>query len=99
MDRNQFIGLILMFALLAVYFTWFAPEPPAPELLTTQEEPIAETVAEATSSDTANITSTLPAISDSAQATLNTQKYGDFAFAASGTASTKTIENDELILT
>ena len=88
-----------MFALLAVYFTWFAPEPPAPELLTTQEEPIAETVAEATSSDTANITSTLPAISDSAQATLNTQKYGDFAFAASGTASTKTIENDELILT
>ncbi|MEQ9466508.1 MAG: membrane protein insertase YidC [Ekhidna sp.] len=96
MDRNQFIGLILMFALLAVYFTWFAPEPPAPETLTTQDEPIKEVVSEATSADT---TSLVPAISDSAQASLNTQKYGAFAFASGGNETLKTIENSELIVT
>ena len=38
MDRNQFTGLILMFALLAVYFTWFAPEPAVEELANILEE-------------------------------------------------------------
>lgn len=95
MDRNQFIGLILMFALLAVYFTWFAPEPPVTEELTTQEEPVAETIAQTAPSETA----TIPSITDSAQATFNTQKYGAFAFAAQNNEGTKTIENNELKLT
>ncbi|MEP1032144.1 membrane protein insertase YidC [Ekhidna sp.] len=93
MDRNQFIGLILMFALLAVYFTWFAPEPPVPEELSTQEEPIAEVVEESTTQD---IPSIAPAIPDSVQASLNTQKYGAFAFASEGEEKLKTIENKEL---
>ncbi len=92
MDRNQFIGLILMFGLLAVYFTWFAPEPPTEEL-TTQEEPIAEPIAQATSSDSTNV---LPSIPDSLQNEINQQQYGAFAFAAETTESDKIVENNEL---
>lgn len=85
-----------MFALLAVYFTWFAPEPPAPEVLTTQEEPVKEVVSQAAPSDSTEI---LPIMSDSVQASINSQIYGAFAFAADGPESEKTIENDELIIT
>lgn len=95
MDRNQFIGLILMFALLAVYFTWFAPDPPASEELTTQSEPVQEAVAEV-SADTTTIVPTLP---DSIQASFNSQKYGAFSFAADGQEEVSTIENEELIIT
>ncbi|WP_421765628.1 membrane protein insertase YidC [Ekhidna sp.] len=95
MDRNQFIGLILMFALLAVYFTWFAPDPPVPEELTTQTEPVQETIAEV-SSDT---TTVIPVLSDSVQASFNSQKYGAFAFAAGADEKVNTIENEELIIT
>ncbi|WP_436516704.1 membrane protein insertase YidC [Ekhidna sp. To15] len=94
MDRNQFIGLILMFALLAVYFTWFAPEPPVPEELTTQEEqPVSEIVAEAAPADS---TTMVPSIPDSVKASLNVQQYGAFAFASEGEEALKTIENNEL---
>ncbi|WP_420578081.1 membrane protein insertase YidC [Ekhidna sp.] len=95
MDRNQFTGLILMFALLAVYFTWFAPEP-AVEELTTQEEPVEEVVEEASPIDTVTI---LPQISDSVKASLQTQKFGAFAFAAEKSEAFKTIENNEVIIT
>ncbi|MEP5103385.1 MAG: membrane protein insertase YidC, partial [Ekhidna sp.] len=95
MDRNQFIGLILMFALLAVYFTWFAPDPPVPEELTTQTEPVQETIAEV-SSDT---TTVIPDLPDSVQESFNSQKYGAFAFAAGAEERVNTIENEELIIT
>ncbi|SNS79423.1 YidC/Oxa1 family membrane protein insertase [Ekhidna lutea] len=95
MDRNQIIGLTLMFALLAVYFTWFAPDAPQPEELTTQQEPATETIQEATPTDSVT---TLPVVSDSEQNSLNTQKYGAFAFAASGDESIQKIENEELII-
>ncbi|WP_425391748.1 membrane protein insertase YidC [Ekhidna sp.] len=97
MDRNQFIGLILMFALLAVYFTWFAPNPPPAEELTTQEEPISETIEEAAPAE--ENAEALPAIPDSIQATLKTQQYGAFAFAAEGEENEKSIENEEIIVT
>lgn len=95
MDRNQFIGLILMFGLLAVYFTWFAPEPPVPEELTTQDEPVAEVVSETTPTDTLTQVQAIP---DSVQTSLNTQKYGAFAFASAGDEALRTIENSELTL-
>ncbi|WP_420319249.1 membrane protein insertase YidC [Ekhidna sp.] len=94
MDRNQFIGLILMFALLAVYFTWFAPEPPIEEL-STQEEPVSETIEEAAPVDSTFI---LPTIPDSIQASLITQQFGAFAFAADGGETEKTIENEEILI-
>lgn len=95
MDRNQFIGLILMFALLAVYFTWFAPDPPVAEELTTQEEPVQEAVTEAMPSDTVSMVSE---ISDSLQNSLNTQKYGAFAFASEGEETGQLIQNEELTI-
>ena len=84
-----------MFALLAVYFTWFAPEP-AVEELTTQEEPVEEVVEEASPIDTVT---TLPQIPDSVKASLQTQKFGAFAFAAEKLEAFKTIENNEVIIT
>ena len=97
MDRNQFIGLILMFALLAVYFTWFAPEPPVAEEIVTQEEQTTQptqTLAAPTDSETPQ-----PIMADSVKASLNAQQYGDFAFAADGDEQLNTIENDELVIT
>ena len=85
-----------MFALLAVYFTWFAPEPPVPEELTTQQENTEQPVQQATPIDT---TSTVAAIPDSLQASLNTQKYGAFAFASEGDEVLKSIENKDLLVT
>ncbi|MEO9869532.1 membrane protein insertase YidC [Ekhidna sp.] len=96
MDRNQFIGLILMFALLAVYFTWFAPEPPVTEDLTTQEEPVSEVIPQTSSTDTVSTTNL--SMPDSVQSSLDVQTYGAFAFAANGEVSVKTIENKELLI-
>ncbi|MEO9484934.1 MAG: membrane protein insertase YidC [Ekhidna sp.] len=93
MDRNQFIGLILMFALLAVYFTWFAPDPPSPEELATQEEQVSQPITQSTPEETPSTIQTIP---DSVQASLNTQKYGAFAFAGEGAEELKTIENEDL---
>ncbi|MEO1254915.1 MAG: membrane protein insertase YidC, partial [Bacteroidota bacterium] len=95
MDRNQFIGLILMFALLAVYFTWFAPEPPTEEL-TTQETMPSEVVSEQPSQDTTSTTTISSNISDTLQNAINQQKYGAFAFAASTEEREKIVENEEL---
>ncbi|GAB4243844.1 MAG: membrane protein insertase YidC [Ekhidna sp.] len=96
MDRNQFVGLILMFALLAVYFTWFAPDPPPP----TPEEvventPIEETNEQSESTKEASVYQT----PDSLIAAENFLKYGAFANAAGGEEQLKVIENDELLIT
>lgn len=86
-----------MFGLLAVYFTWFAPEPPVPEELTTQEEPINNTATENTPNEPA--AAQQEAIPDSLMATLNIQKYGAFAFASEGDETLKVIENEDLKIT
>lgn len=97
MDRNQFTGLILMFALLAVYFIWFAPEPPPPSL----EDEVAQTSIQESSDSTAVEETTIQSIAtpDSLVAAEKFLKYGSFAFAADGTESTKVVENDELKIT
>ncbi len=85
-----------MFGLLAVYFTWFAPEPPATEELTTQQEstPV-EAIEESSQLDPV---ATAIGIPDSVKASLNTQKYGAFAFASAGEEVSRTIENEDLII-
>ena len=98
MDRNQFIGLILMFGLLAVYFTWFAPDPPPP----VEEQPNQEAVTsdiESTPLVNDSSSSATPQLPDSLINELNVQKYGSFAFAADVTESEQTLENDELKIT
>lgn len=100
MDKNQFIGLILMFALLAVYFTWFAPEPPV-EDPTTQVEEVTSTeetsiVAESQNRTQSNTTDSISPQTDSLQQALNTQKFGSFAFATDKEEKNQVLENDEL---
>jgi len=96
MDRNQFIGLILMFALLAVYFTWFAPAPPTPEETVNQKEPAADRTA---SSRAADVRTKAVEPSDSLIAVENFIKYGAFAFAVEDQEETQKIENEDLIIT
>lgn len=50
MDKNQFTGLMLMFALLAVYFIWFAPDPPPPTI--EEETPVESAIQETTEAST-----------------------------------------------
>ena len=89
MDKNQYIGLILMFGLLAVYFVYFSPEsPPITEKTPTEEK---RTVL----SDTASI-NTIQAISDSERSRTDSLQYGAFAFAFSGNEVEQVLENEDL---
>ncbi|MEM8938819.1 MAG: membrane protein insertase YidC [Bacteroidota bacterium] len=95
MDRNQFIGLILMFALLAVYFTWFAPDPPAVTEETqkeiTEPKPQLDSVSVTIHENEVNT-------SDSIRNVRNYEKYGVFAFAVSDNEEATTIENEDMII-
>ena len=84
-----------MFALLAVYFTWFAPEPPVAEEIAALEESesVSEPVTNVVEQDTTSIITSIP---DSVKASLNTQKYGAFAFASEGEEAMELVENEEL---
>ncbi len=85
-----------MFGLLAVYFTWFAPDPPVP----TEEETPQEIAQVATSQDsTSAFTPAEVVIPDSVKDARNFDKFGVFAFAVSENTETKTIENEDLIIT
>lgn len=96
MDRNQFIGLILMFALLAVYFTWFAPDPPPPII----EDAIEQTSSEGSVAPQTDVAQTIISQTpDSLIEAENYLKYGAFAFAIADKEVTKTVENDELKIT
>ncbi len=96
MEKNQFIGLILMFALLAVYFTWLAPEPSFIE-----EGKQADEIATALSDSV--VVSEIPQlkseISDSLNSAINLQKFGALAFAAEGNETEEVIETEELLIT
>jgi YidC/Oxa1 family membrane protein insertase len=97
MDRNQFLGLILMLVLITVYFQFFAPEPPAPEEIDNiveSTEPITPI-----SEDTVTTTTMETVLSDSAQVKLNEMKFGLFSPLASGQNKQLTIENENIEVT
>ncbi len=97
MDKNQSIGLVLMFGLLAAYFLWFSPEPPLPEeVIDNQEQQSSNT--NATQPDT-EVEMESQAIPDSVLSKMNSQKYGVFSFAANAGEVEKVLENDELKIT
>ena len=96
MDKNQFTGLMLMFALLAVYFIWFAPDPPPPTI--EEETPVESAIVESAEIPATSQEETqLP--SDSLLAAENIQKYGAFAFASIGEEELEVIENEEMWIT
>jgi YidC/Oxa1 family membrane protein insertase len=97
MDRNQFIGLILMLVLITVYFQFFAPEPEAPPVEidnVTTSDPAVENQTETEINNTPQFE-----LNDSTSNALNTMKYGTFGLFASGEEKNISIENDKLIIT
>lgn len=84
--------MVLMLVLLTVYFTFFAPEPPAPEPpQATSTESIA---AQADSLVTKEETST--AVGDSARNSALTERFGSFSAIASGQEEEISLENDDV---
>ena len=89
MDKNQYIGLILMFGLLAVYFMFFSPDLPVEEPLPESNAPQTEIIEPTADSPTL-------AQQDSIISSLDSLKFGSFSFAASKDEVEQVIENDEL---
>lgn len=89
-----------MLVFITIYFQFFAPDPPSPEINNTE-------LAEGMTSDSLYSDSTTTSIgtpiqqtiSDSARAKLNEMKYGLFSVASDGNENTKTIETDQMIVT
>jgi YidC/Oxa1 family membrane protein insertase len=96
MDRNQSIGLILMFGLLAAYFLWFSPEPPLPQEVVNNQEQTTPTPSAATSTPVEDVSVAIP---DSVMTQMNSQKFGIFSFAANAREVEKMMENEELKIT
>ncbi|MFY0686126.1 MAG: membrane protein insertase YidC [Cyclobacteriaceae bacterium] len=78
MDRNQFLGLILMLSLITIYFWFFAPEVPEPQ--TIDNQPVAVDSVSVPNQPVAQAEQ----LSDSAKSKLNELKYGLFSDAADG---------------
>ncbi len=91
MDKNQYIGLILMFGLLAAYFLFFSPDPPV-------EEPIQETVAEKVVPESQPVPEKIPE-DTTISVGVDSLKYGVFSFAAEQVEKEEVIENEELSIT
>ena len=94
MDRNQFIGLILMLVLITVYFQFFAPEVPVPQEVDNQvAQPI---IQDSLANPTATSSPDASILSDSAIDKLNQMKYGLFSLAAQGTDEELLVENESM---
>ncbi len=93
MDKNQYIGLILMFGLLAVYFMFFSPDPPVVEDTTTEQ-----VQTQTTPIDTVR-TPAIQSVSDEERLQLDSLKYGTFSFATNQTETESILENEDLKIT
>lgn len=97
MDKNQFIGLILMLVLITVYFQFFAPNP-------LEETPVVDNAPFQIGDEAADPAEAISGTSklteanrsDSAKIALWTIKYGQFWEAAEGTSEIITVENEDL---
>tara|TARA_Y100001972_G_scaffold129212_1_gene195261 strand:+ start:2636 stop:4450 length:1815 start_codon:yes stop_codon:yes gene_type:complete len=94
MDRSQIIGLVLMLVFITVYFQFFAPEPPAEQPTTQNQETTQSPASE--SAVTENAPSQVSTLSDSARNQLNEMKFGLFSPFAEGTEQLTTIENEQV---
>ncbi|WP_422359010.1 membrane protein insertase YidC [Reichenbachiella sp.] len=92
MDKNQITGLVLMLALMTIYFQFFAPEVPEQPVET---EPI-ETTAPATVQNTKMTAVEPTAIDDSLASAIHRDRYGIFAPFATGEAKDIEIENESV---
>lgn len=92
MDKNQITGLVLMLALMTIYFQFFAPEVPEQPVET---EPI-ETTAPAAVQDTKMAATQPTAVDDSLTSAIHRERYGIFAPFATGEAEEVVIENESV---
>ena len=93
MERNQLIGLVVMLVFITAYFTWFAPEPPAPVEQDTTEQTQPQDTEE---SKTPTAETEPEQLTDSAKNKLNEMKYGLFSAAVNGTEELVELENTDL---
>ena len=94
MDKNQAIGLVLICAMVLIYFTWVAPPKPT---IDEQPSPSTQTV-ETTREVPAEISSDLvnTRLPDSLTNEYKVQKFGKFASSATGMEERTTLENDQI---
>jgi YidC/Oxa1 family membrane protein insertase len=104
MDKNQVVGIVLIFALLMVWQQFFAPSPEALEAdqyrqdsIANIEQQLADTAdaVEFNAPDSSGTTATpVVAVSDSVLLMQRSSTYGAFAPATIGEEKTETLEND-----
>lgn len=93
MDRNQFIGLILIAVLLFVYATYFAPEP-------YQGSEQTEAPAEVISTPNTGSIASVPMMeqgNDSIRRAQAAMKFGAFSVAMEGSKQTFRLENEDIV--
>ncbi|MEO9967033.1 MAG: membrane protein insertase YidC [Reichenbachiella sp.] len=95
MDKNQITGLVLMLALMTIYFQFFADEIP--------QEPVEQAATETTvASPAAQENPGMPSaaiVNDSLTTAIHQDRYGIFAPYASGEAKEINIENESVKIT
>ncbi|HAI74946.1 MAG TPA: membrane protein insertase YidC [Microscillaceae bacterium] len=92
MDRNQLVGLLLIFLLLTVYFQFFAPDP-------AQEQTTTENKTKAAQTKTDKVENKLQdnaQLPDSVKKAKLAEQLGSFASFAQGESKTVVLENDLL---
>ena len=101
MDRNQFIGLLVMLVLMTVYFQFFSESPePIQEVATTENNESGSEAQNPSPSSPMTIGETPETVSnDSLLNVVMNDKYGVFAGFASGTEETFDIENEDVVAT
>jgi YidC/Oxa1 family membrane protein insertase len=96
MDRNQLIGITLIFLLLFVYLQFFAPNPQPKQAMKDTAAQLADTTKRATTAATPNAPANP---NDSLAREQYRRQYGDFAVAATGETRDVVLENKDLRLT
>ena len=95
MDRNQAIGLVLISALMIIYFQFLAPKP-IPVEETQSEQHISTTTTAPNDTLALSTTETIAITADSIVDVLAEQKFGMFATAAKGIEEELKIENENI---
>lgn len=96
MDKNQITGLVLMLALMTIYFQFFAPEVPEQPV----EQETIETTAPAESTQQTSLASdVVVAADDSLTSAIHKERYGVFAPFAIGEAEEINVENESVKIT
>ncbi|UXX78534.1 membrane protein insertase YidC [Reichenbachiella carrageenanivorans] len=92
MDRNQITGLVLMLALMTIYFQFFAPEVPEQPV----EQATIETTTPAAIREAEISTPVATGVDDSLTSAIYKERYGIFAPFASGEEKEVEIENESV---